>query len=335
MNDRPTTTLDQVARAAGVSPSTVSRILNGTARVSEAKRRSVEEAIAALDYRPNVLAQGLARGRSLTIGVLTQDIASPFYSESLKGIEEALAGTGYAPLFVSGHWDAEEEARKVALLVDRRVDGVIVLTGMIPDDALIATAERVPVAVTGRTLNAPRLIAIDLDHEAGAYAATRYLIDLGHTRIVHLAGVQGHADARARLAGYRRALAEAGIAEDPALIVDGQFNENGGLDAVNALLDHRVSFTAIFAANDQSAVGARLALYRRGLRVPDDVSLVGFDDLPGSLYTTPPLTTVRQPAYELGRLTARVLLHLIDNRPLPALDLPMSLIVRDSAGEPA
>ncbi|HSC81789.1 MAG TPA: substrate-binding domain-containing protein [Chitinolyticbacter sp.] len=314
-----------------MSPSTVSRILNGTAKVSDAKRARVEAAIAALNYRPNVMAQNLARGRSMTVGVVTQDIASPFYSESLKGIEAALADTGYAPLFVSGHWNEADEIERVALLVDRRVDGLIVLTGMLPDEILLETAERVPLVVTGRQLVAPRVLSLDIDHEVGAHTATHYLIGLGHRRIAHLAGVQGHPDARARLAGYRRALDEAGIAYDEALVIDAQFNEEGGVAAIEQLLERRTEFTAVFAANDQSATGARLALYRRGIAVPEQVSLVGFDDLPGSLYCTPPLTTVRQPAYQIGRAAALALLEMMDGKPAPVLSLSVELVVRESA----
>lgn len=331
MNDRATITLEQVARKAGVSPSTVSRILNGTAKVSDAKRQRVEAAISALNYRPNVMAQNLARGRSMTVGVITQDIASPFYSESLKGIEAELAGSGYAPLFVSGHWNEADEIDGVTLLVDRRVDGLIVLTGMLPDEILVETAERVPLVVTGRQLAAPRVLSLDIDHEAGAYTATRYLIDLGHRRIAHLSGVQGHPDARARLAGYRRALEQSGITYDERLVVDAQFNEEGGLAAIEHLISNSIDFSAVFAANDQSAIGARLALYRRGIAVPAQVSLVGFDDLPGSTYCTPPLTTVRQPAYEIGRRAVRALLDMIDGKPSPDLGLSVELIVRESA----
>ncbi|WP_044189210.1 substrate-binding domain-containing protein [Hyalangium minutum] len=323
-------TLEEVARRAGVSPSTVSRILNGTARVREGKRKAVERAIADLDYHPNVMARGLAGGRSMSVGVITQDIASPFFNEALKGIEDSLARAGYAPLFVSGHWNASKETERMALLVARRVDGIIVLTGMIDDATLLTHAQRMPIVVTGRSLQGPGLFSISLANEQAGYDATRHLIELGHTRIAHIAGPEITADARDRLAGYRRALTEAGLPVDERLIAFGDFHETGGLLAINHLLESRLNFTGLFAANDQMAYGARLALYRKGIRVPEDVSLIGFDDLPSSLYTTPPLTSVRQPAYDLGKIAGEAMLRLIQGQPIPVTDLPLQIIVRES-----
>ncbi|HYH97647.1 LacI family DNA-binding transcriptional regulator [Hyalangium sp.] len=323
-------TLEEVARRAGVSPSTVSRILNGTARVRESKRKAVERAIAELDYRPNVIARGLARGRTMSVGVITQDIASPFYNETLKGIEDSVAKVGYAPLFVSGHGTAAKEAERMALLMARRVDGVIVLTGMIDDPSLLSHAQRLPIVVTGRTLQGPNLVSIHLDNEQAGYDATRHLLELGHNRIAHIAGPVLNVDAQERLAGYRRALTDAGVPVDERLIAFGDFHETGGLLALNQLLETRINFTALFVANDQMAYGARLALYRKGIRVPEDVSLIGFDDLPSSLYTTPPLTTVRQPAYDLGKVAGEAILRLIDGQSPSLPELPLQIIVRES-----
>ncbi|HYO51412.1 LacI family DNA-binding transcriptional regulator [Archangium sp.] len=323
-------TLEEVARRAGVSPSTVSRILNGTARVRESKRQAVERAIADLGYHPNVIARGLARGRSMSVGVITQDIASPFYNETLKGIEDSLAGPGYAPLFVSGHWNEAKEAECMALLVARRVDGVIVLTGMIDDATLLGYALRLPLVITGRNLRGPNLVSIQLDNEQAAFDATWHLIELGHTRIAHIAGPESNVDAQERLAGYRRALTEARLPVDERLIVIGDFHEASGLLALNQLLETRLHFTALFAANDQMAYGARLALYRKGIRVPEDVSLIGFDDLPSSLYTTPPLTTVRQSAYDLGKVAGEAMLQLISGQAVSVPALPLRVIVRES-----
>ncbi|WP_224360758.1 LacI family DNA-binding transcriptional regulator [Hyalangium versicolor] len=323
-------TLEEVARRAGVSPSTVSRILNGTARVRESKRQAVERAIADLDYRPNVMAQGLARGSSMSVGVITQDIASPFFNESLKGIEDSLAKAGYAPLFVSGHWKKEKETECMSLLAARRVDGVIVLTGMIDDAALLSYAARLPLVITGRNLQGTNVVSIQANNEQAGYDATRHLLDLGHTRIAHISGPEVNVDAQDRLAGYRRALTEAGLPVEERLITYGDFHETSGLLAVNQLLESRLNFTALFVANDQMAYGARLALYRKGIRVPEDVSIIGFDDLPSSLYTTPPLTTVRQPAYDLGKIAGDAMLGLIQGEPVSIPHIPLQVIVRES-----
>ena len=325
-------TLEMVAQAAGVSPSTVSRILNGTAVVSELKKQAVDDAIARLGYVPNPVARGLAGGRTLSVGVVTQAIDSPFYGASLRGIEDELNPAGYSPLFVSGHWNAADEARCIAVLRSRRVDGIVVLTGRMPDAALKACAKTLPVVVTGRALKAPGLCALNFDNVEGGRLATQHLIELGHSRIAFIAGDPEHGDATARLRGYRSALEAAGIAYDPGLVAPGEFHEIDGLRAVDKLLGSGQRFTAIFAANDQMANGAALGLHRRGLRVPDDVSIVGFDDLPSALYSIPPLSTVHQPAYESGRLAAAAMLQLLAGT-VPTLEMPApQLIARESSG---
>nr|WP_297357035.1 substrate-binding domain-containing protein [uncultured Caldimonas sp.] len=323
-------TLLEVARAAGVSAATVSRILNGGTRVSAEKRQAVEKAIAALNFKPNLLAQSLKRGRSMMFGVLTQDVDSPFFAETLLGVEAALSGTGYEPLIASGHWNPKEEADRIRRLLARQVDGMIVLFGRLSNDELLRFSEHVPVVATGHELNADRALAFRLDSEAGGYLATKHLLDLGHRGIAHIAGPADHADALDRLAGYRRALAEAGVAFDERLVVQGNFKEPGGVMGANRLLDSGVPFTAIFAANDQTAFGARLALYRRGIRVPEDLSLIGFDDLPSSLYTTPPLTTVRQPMFDVGKLAAQALLQLVEGQPARIAVPELSLVIRET-----
>lgn len=323
-------TIEMVALEAGVSPSTVSRILNGTAVVSEAKKKSVEDAVAKLGFVPNPMARGLAGGRTLSVGVITQSMDSPFYGPALRGIEDALDPAGYSPLFVSGNWMADTEARCIDILLSRRVDGIIVLTGRLTDAALKACAKKVPVVVTGRNLKAPDLFSLNFDNLEGGRMATRHLIDLGHRKIAFISGDPQHPDAIQRFSGYQQALAEAGIAFNPGLAVQGEYNEASGLQAVLRLLEARQRFTAIFAANDQMAVGAAHGLLRHGLRVPDDVSLVGFDDLPTSLYALPPLTTVHQPAYELGQLAAEAMLKLLAGvKPQQQVPAPR-LITRES-----
>ena len=323
-------TIERVAELAGVSPSTVSRILNGTAVVSAAKKAAVDQAVAQLGFVPNPMARGLAGGRSMSIGVVTQAIDSPFYGASLRGIEDALDPAGYSPLFVSGHWDAKTESRCIDILLSRRVDGIIVLTGRLTDTALKSVAKRVPTVVTGRSVKAPGLFSLNFENAEGGRLATRHLIDSGHRNIAFISGDLRHPDATQRLMGYRAALEQAGIPFKPALVVQGEYNEASGVQAVSTLMASRQKFTALFAANDQMAIGAAHGLQRHGLRVPDDVSLVGFDDLPTSLYALPPLTTVHQPAYEMGRLAAEAVLQLLDGaKPTQTVPLPR-LIVRDS-----
>ena len=324
-------TLDMVAKLAGVSPSTVSRILNGTAVVSDAKRQAVVEATKTLGFVPNPLARGLAGGRTFSIGVVTQAIDSPFYGAALRGIEDELDPAGYSPLFMSAHWDPAAEARCLEVLHARRVDGIVVLMPRLSDAALQACAQALPVVVTGRELRAEHLFSLNFDNFTGALRATEHLLALGHKQIAFITGDEEHPDASERHRGYRAALQAAGISFDPNLVVPGRYHEISGLEAVNHLVAYKRQFTAIFAANDQMAAGAALGLFKHGLRVPEDVSLVGFDDLPTSVYATPPLSTIHQPAYELGRLAAASILQMIAGTPPTAELPPPELLVRGSS----
>lgn len=322
-------TLVEVAQEAGVSPSTVSRILSGTANVSQRKRHAVEEAIRKLNYQPNIIAKGLVRGLTMSIGVLTQDISSPFYNDALLGVQEALQGTDYVPVFVDGHWDSKDEETALQRLMGR-VDGLIIMGGSLAEDTLTRLAESMPIIAIGRKIPDRENHSLILDN----YWATRklmdYLFELGHTRIAHIAGPKDHPDAIERLHAYRDALEAANLDQDERLLVEGDYHESAGLIGVATLLESRVMFTAIFAANDQMAYGARLALYRRGIRVPEEVSLVGFDDSKTSEYFSPPLTTVRQPMHELGRQAAEGLLALINGEDVHLEAPELQLVIRES-----
>ena len=323
-------TLEMVAQMAGVSPSTVSRILNGTAVVSDDKRQAVDHAIATLGFVPNPVARGLAGGRTLSVGVVTQAIDSPFYGGALRGIEDELSGAGYSPLFVSGHWNAAHEAHCIDVLQSRRVDGIIVLTGRLSDTALSTLAQSMPVVVTGRKLKAPGLASLSFDNFEGGRLATEHLLQLGHRRIGFISGDARHPDTKERQRGYRAALEAAGVTPDPALVVPGQYTEDSGRLAVEQLLDSGAPFSALFAANDQMAFGAALGLHRRNLHVPQDVSLVGFDDVSSALFSIPPLSTVHHPVLELGHIAAKAMLQLLAGE-VPEMSLPAPrFVVRES-----
>lgn len=327
-------TIEDIARQAGVSISTVSRVLNGSKRVAEDKRALVLAAVEQHQYRPNAVARGLVRGRSMTVGVLMQDITSPFFARMVSGIEQGLDHAAYTPMFASTHWRADsqgEEVRSLQLLLERRVDGVIVLASSIPDDELRAIAEQAPLVIVARRVQGLESQCVYVDNHGGAYRAMRYLLGLGHTRIAHITGTPSHPDAIDRLAGYRDALTDAGIPVDERLIVTGAFIEESGLAAVEELLGRGERFTAIFAANDQIAYGAMLGLFNHGYRIPGDMSLVGFDDQFLSAYTLPPLTTVRQSSLEMGRAAAEGLLSLLSNEEPMLPQFSTDLIIRKSA----
>lgn len=323
-------TVHEVARVAGVSAATVSRFLNGTAKVSDEKRQAIEGVIEKLNYKPNVLAQNLKTGSSRTVGVLTQSLVSGYFADALAGIDDALQGTGYAPLIVSGHWHADEEAERIELLIARRVDGLVILSGKLKDAQIMKLSHRVPIAAFGRALKGPQAYGFSLDNYQGACEAVEHVILQGHRNIAFIAGPTDHADALARLAGYRDTLAKHRIKEKPQLVVSGDFQESGGLLAVERLLESGQRFSCIFAANDLTAYGARLALYRRGIRVPEDISVIGFDDLHSSMYTTPPLTTVRQPLFDVGQCLGRAIVKMIAREPIDMEVPQLNLVVRES-----
>lgn len=327
---RRAVTLRVIAREAGVSASTVSRIINGTVKVSEELKGAVETAIARHDFRPDAAARGLALGRTLTIGVLSQSIDSPFYAEGLRGVELRLLQAGYAALFMSGNWNEVDEERCMREFTDRGVDGIIMFAGRLSDAAVKDFAKRVPIVVTGRSLKAPAVCSLPIDDRLGAVLAMRHLIGRGHRRIAFIAGSENHPDALQRLAGYKAGLQEAKIPFDPSLVVAGDWHEEGGLRATIQLVESRREFTAIFCINDQTAHGAYLGLFRKGLSVPEDISVVGFDDLPSSSYTLPPLTSVRQSVGLLGERSVEGILALIAGR-RPRVESPaVEIVVRES-----
>lgn len=325
-----TPTIHDIARAANVSPSTVSRVLTGNTPVTANKRAAVLAAIEALNFRPNAVARGLARGRSMAIGVLTQSLVSLYYGELAQGIEQGLDNSGYYPVFATGQWRLAQEIEALNLLVERQVDALIVLDGDLPDERLCEVARQMPLVAVGRSVAGLEAQCIRVENYEGGYRATRYLIELGHRRIAHIAGPSSHLDSQERREGYQQALRDAGLPIDEGLIVEGEFSEQSGLMTVEALFARAARFTAVFASNDQMAYGARLAFYRRGLRVPADISLIGFDDLTSSVYVTPPLTTVRQHMVEMGKAAAGGVLQLLAGE-MPVLPkVATELVIRES-----
>lgn len=327
-------TIHDIAKAANVSPSTVSRVLTGSTPVTPRKRAAVLAAIDALQFKPNIVARGLARGQSMAIGVLTQSMSSLFFGELAHGIDSHLRGSAYHPVYATGQWQLEEEMEALHLLLERQVDGLIILSGGMPDDAIRALAAQMPVIAVTRSVPGLESQCLPTENALGAYRATRYLIELGHRRIAHITGLLSIPDARERYNGYRQALLDAGLEIDERLISEGAFTEESGVNATETLLQRGVPMTAIFAGNDQMAYGARLALYRHGLNVPEDLSLVGFDDLLSSAYATPPLTTVRQHMFELGHAAAEGILRLLADQDPKLPRFTPDLVIRASTAPP-
>lgn len=320
-----------VAEAAGVSVATVSRVLNGTGTVSAPLKRRVERVSEALGYRPNPHARALHTGRSNAIGIAATYIGGLF-GQLFDALEAALTEEGYRLLVASGDGARDGELAILEDLLERRVDGLLVFLEAVTDDDIVRLARRAtPTMVLGRTVPELADRCLSWDQRAGGALATQHLIARGHTRVAHITGPAGNLHARQRRLGFVDAMRGAGLEVEPGWIVEADFHEAGGRDAMRALLD-RSAFTAAFVSNDQMALGALNALWERGLRCPEDVSLVGFDDQPLASFTAPPLTTVRQPLEHAGALAASRLLAEIrgEDPGTPHALSPLTLVQRAS-----
>ncbi|MFC8515405.1 LacI family DNA-binding transcriptional regulator [Streptomyces sp. NPDC057257] len=324
-----------VARLAGVSQKTVSRVFNGERYVSEDVRRRVFGAAEELGYRLNSAARALASGRTRSIGVVTLGTALYGPASLLVGIERATRDAGYA-LRVVNTLEGEPAgiAGAVESLLDQGVDGIVVSEPI--DEGPVAFGVDVPVLVLGAPaeFGASRVVAAGVAAESQARAATEHLLDLGHVTVHHLAGPQRWFAARDRLAGWRAALADRDRRQPP--VIEGDWSAASGYAAGRELAADGEA-TAVFAANDDMAIGLIRALTDAGLRVPEDVSVVGFDDIPVAAYVTPPLTTVRQQFDAVAREGLRLLVQAIekpDAEPAPAGDPPVDLVVRASTAPP-
>ena len=323
-------TIDDIAKRARVSKSTVSRVLNRSAVVHDHKRAAVEKAINELGYKPNIFAQGLVSGRSMTLGILTQNMGGHFYDSIAQGAIEGLADSGYTPLFVDGGWQHTREVASIEALLSRKVDGLLVVGGRIDASTLVKYKNQVPLIVIARDIQGLEGRCLAVDNKQIGYLSTKYLLEEQHSRIAFIHGKENHPDAQDRFTGYLQALREAGISQSEELVYHGDFSGHAGLKAVNHLLDQGICFSAIVAANDMVAFGSRLALYRRGIRVPEDISIIGCDDQEEAALMLPPLTTVRQPSYEMGVAAAKALLSLITKKECELPKLEPALQIRES-----
>lgn len=328
-------TIRDVARAAAVSTATVSRVLNGTARVSDETSRRVADAAKLLDYWPNGSARSLIQSRTHTLGVLLPDIFGEFFSEVIRGIDQAVRDAGLQVLLSSSHSTAAG-LLAAAKAMAGRVDGFIVLA---PDpdaeSAVEGIRRRFPVVLLNPRTETPGTVSVSIANYEGAVAAVSHLIRLGHSRVAMIAGPTGNADSDERLRGYRAALIAHDIEPDGRLILAGAFTEASGYEAGGRFLRLRPLPTAVFAANDGMAIGLMSRLSEGGIRVPDDVAIIGFDDIPTARYLAPPLSTVRTDAYQLGACAVAGLLDVLNSengeRNVRWV-MPWDLIVRRSCG---
>ena len=335
---RPPTIRDVAARA-GVSHQTVSRVINNSPRVTEATRQRVVSAIHDLAYVPSPMARGLTTNQTHSIGVVADDVSDHFFARVVAGAEAEARRRGYYLMIGSVEPD-DEEAGYLRLMLERRVEGLIIARPSVPlEEADVAAARTagVPLVAVGST-ELQGVPVVDVDNRQGGYDATRLLLEQGHRRIATIVGPSGWPSSAARLAGHRQALHAAGVAEDPKLVEHAaDWGLESGQSAAAALLRRAAEFTAVFAHSDLIALGAIRELRDAGLRVPDDVSVVGYDDLPVAAYVEPALTTVHQPMGEVGARAAEIVLDEIAGGVAPALQthlLPAVLVARESVSAP-
>lgn len=302
-------TVYDVAKATGLSIASVSRALNGQPGVSRMTADRIVRIAGELGYQPNDVARSLVAKSTQSIALLLPDITNPFFPELVKGVQQVADANDHVLLLVDGADDRQRVASSMAVLRRKQVDGVVVV-GASLDGAAHEEFDGTPTVFLDRRTSG-RGATVGVDHEHGGYTATRHLIELGHRRIAHIAGPADLDVSKRRQDGWRRACREAGLPMDDSLVAIGDFLEDGGHRAGAHLLDSGAEFTAVFAANDLSAVGFLALCAQRGVRVPDELSLVGFDGIHLSRYTTPTLTTVAQPIVELGVRAGSLLLGLI------------------------
>jgi DNA-binding LacI/PurR family transcriptional regulator len=326
-------TLEEVAARAGVGRGTVSRVINGSPRVSDTTRAAVEAAVAELGYVPNTAARALAANRTDAIALVvpepeTRFFSEPYFSDMLRGVGSELSDTEMQLLLIFAGNDRERR-RLAQYLAAHRVDGVL-LVSVHADDPLpdLLAQLEIPAVISGPRSAGEALPSVDSDNYGGARSAVDHLLARGCGRIAHITGRLDVYGAQRRIDGYRDALRDAGHEADESLIEPGDFSEGGGLRAMSALLERHPGLDAVFAASDVTAAGARQALRDAGRRIPDDVALVGYDDSVIARHMDPPLTSVRQPIEDMGRKMIDLLLsEIADRRPTASRDAERRRVV--------
>ncbi|WP_113626689.1 LacI family DNA-binding transcriptional regulator [Pectobacterium peruviense] len=314
-------TMLEVAKRAGVSKATVSRVLNGTGQVKQATRDAVFQAMDELGYRPNFLARSLARRTSNSIGLVISNFDGPYFGRLLRRAAEITESSGKHLIVTDGHDTPEDEMRAVQLLSDRQCDAIILYTRYMSEADLMAllNTQTIPIMVMNRDLPQARERCIFFRQQQAAFDVVNYLIEQGHREIACITAPMQTPTARARLAGYQQALIDHQIEVDPRRVAHGTSMVASGYQAARQLLHNGVSFSALFVSNDDMAIGAMKALYEAGKRLPQDVSVFGFDDEPCATYLHPSLSTVYMPIEEMAATAITQVLDLIAGKDVKPL----------------
>jgi len=337
--------IKDVAKLADVSTTTVSHVINRTRYVSDELTERVKKVMKELNYRPNALASGLRSGKTRSIGLIIPDISNQFFAEISRKIEDKGFEHGYSVILCNSDDDKSKEKNYIDVLVTKQVDGIIFISSGKDSDNLGKTLEfNVPIVVVDRDIQAIDADIVLVNNKSGGLIATRYLIELGHRRFACIAGPSPITPSAMRIAGYKQALREASIPIDTDLIISGDYRFSSGEKAMRELLSIPHSPTAVFASNDMMALGAYKAVYNSGLKIPDDISIIGFDNIPLSQVMYPALTTIGQPIQEMAELAVNQLVErmkfqdqrikLLEEEPnFRHVVLETELIIRNSCRE--
>lgn len=325
-------TIYQVAERAGVSLSTVSRVLNGKASVNKVLKERVEKAVKELNYRPNSVARSLANNRTDSVGVLVPELNAPFFGDLMQAVESTLRAADKHVIISVGRNCLETEKDAVEFLISRNCDALIMHAEALSDEYLLQLNQsKLPVALVNRQVEGLPEACTSLDNEKGGYLATRHLLELGHKDIAYISGPTDKCDASLRLEGHKRALSEAGLPINPQLIFNGDYSEEDGKIGLLELMARDVPFTALVCANDWMASGAISCARDLGMSLPHDLSVVGFDDVVFAHHVFPRLTTVSNPIAEMAEMSAKYILNKVYGQANNVqLYFEPSLVVRES-----
>lgn len=331
-------TIKDVARLAGVSVATVSRVINDSPKASDTSRQAVQSAMEQLNYHPNANARALAQQNTETIGLVVGDVSDPFFGAMVKAVEQVAYRTGNFLLIGNGYHNEQKERQAIEQLIRHRCAALVVHAKTIPDDELTGLMKQIPgMVLINRILPGFEKRCVALDDRYGAWLATRHLISQGHTRIGYVCSNHPISDAEDRLRGYYDALKEHGLPCNERLVSYAEPDESGGEQAITELLGRGRNFTAVACYNDSMAAGALGVLNDNGIEVPGDISIIGFDDVLISRYVRPRLTTVRYPIVTMATQAAELAMSLAENRPVPEVTYLFSptLVRRHSVTAPS
>src|SRR3984957_20597255 len=326
-----------VAKLANVSIATVSRTINRVSTVNPRMAKRVWEAIEKLDYFPNTQARALVSGRSRLLGLIVSEITNPFFPELIQGFEDIAVEHGYEILISSTNYDPRRMSLCIRRMLERRAEGVAVMTFGVEKPLLEQFAERnIPLVFVDEGPERPGISLLRVDYHHGIRQGVQHLAALGHRDIAFISGRKGLHSAQSRLAAFSRSLEECGIDADPEWIVEGDHTMEGGIEAMDRLLKVKQRPTAVMCSNDMTAIGVLHTLYRAGLRVPDDLSVIGFDDIHIAQVTIPPLTTIQMLCFELARAAVPALRAHVEEggEPKRSYKINTHLVVRESTGFP-